>query len=183
MPSNHRTGASIQIEGIVSDEKNISAEPPAAEEGARVSDPYAHQGRQGGARPAAPQRPPSHRGVSEPRAPESLRVAGRLVRRRDFKTAYDHGRRSTCRYFVGFVVRRETGGLRFGVVASRRVGGAVARNRAKRLLREVFRRSGPDGSRSVDVVLVARRALVAAGYDEVAKAYARTMGRTLESDA
>jgi ribonuclease P protein component len=50
----------------------------------------------------------------------------------------------------------DTGGTRLTVVASRRVGGAVRRNRAKRLLREAARvRRWADG---VDVVLVARAA-------------------------
>jgi len=56
---------------------------------------------------------------------------------------------------------------RLAVVASRRVGGAVQRNRAKRLLREAARtcsfRSG------IDVVLVARAACAHSGLAEVAR--------------
>ena len=46
---------------------------------------------------------------------------------------------------------------RLGVVASRKVGGAVARNRAKRRLREAFRRHRHEFSARGDVVLVARK--------------------------
>jgi ribonuclease P protein component len=64
----------------------------------------------------------------------------------------------------------DPGGARLTVVASRRVGGAVRRNRAKRLLREAARvRRWTDG---VDVVLVARAAC--AGSD------ARLVGAELE---
>jgi len=54
---------------------------------------------------------------------------------------------------------------RLAVVASRRVGGAVQRNRAKRLLREAARtRSFRSG---IDVVLVARAACARSGLAEV----------------
>lgn len=61
------------------------------------------------------------------------------------------------------------GGSRLGVVASRRVGSAVARNRAKRRLREIYRRSPerPAG----DLVLVARRGLAEAPWREAVRSY------------
>jgi ribonuclease P protein component len=48
---------------------------------------------------------------------------------------------------------------RLGVVASRKIGGAVARNRAKRLLRECFRLTRDQLHPDVALVLVARRPL------------------------
>jgi ribonuclease P protein component len=48
------------------------------------------------------------------------------------------------------------GGTRVGFVCSRSVGGAVARNRARRLLREAWRELGPRIRRNHDVVAVAR---------------------------
>ncbi len=61
----------------------------------------------------------------------------------------------------------EEGQDRLGVIASRRLGGAVVRNRAKRRLREIFRRErsvrAVDRSPlpTLDVVAIARRELVA----------------------
>ena len=66
---------------------------------------------------------------------------------------------------------------RLGVVASRRVGSAVQRSRAKRRLREIYRRSArrPAG----DLVLVARQGLPQAAWPEVERAYAVAVGRAL----
>jgi ribonuclease P protein component len=51
---------------------------------------------------------------------------------------------------------RETGPGRLGVITSRAVGSAVARNRARRLLREVWRRHQQTWPAPLDMVLVAR---------------------------
>jgi ribonuclease P protein component len=61
---------------------------------------------------------------------------------------------------------------RLGIIASRRVGGAVIRNRAKRRLRELFRRQQPGlaaarGDRAMDVVAIARTALIEAPFPAV----------------
>ncbi|MGE0740956.1 MAG: ribonuclease P protein component [Hyphomonadaceae bacterium] len=61
--------------------------------------------------------------------------------------------------------RAEDGPVRLGFTASRRVGGAVERNRAKRRLREAARQLLPDlGLPGVDYVLVARQQTPAADW-------------------
>jgi ribonuclease P protein component len=57
--------------------------------------------------------------------------------------------------------------LKLGVVASRKVGGAVRRNRAKRRLREAFRLNRYRFAGHVDVVLVARRSIVSADWNAI----------------
>jgi len=56
---------------------------------------------------------------------------------------------------------------RLGVVTSRRIGGAVFRNRARRLLRESFRTHQHELARPLDLVLVARSSIVGKGFVEV----------------
>lgn len=57
--------------------------------------------------------------------------------------------------------------MRLGVVASRRVGSAVMRNRAKRRLREAFRLNRPGFQGHVDLVLVARPAVIKAAWKDL----------------
>jgi ribonuclease P protein component len=53
---------------------------------------------------------------------------------------------------------------RLGVVTARRIGGAVVRNRARRLLREAFRLHQHELARPVDLVLVARPSIAGKGF-------------------
>jgi ribonuclease P protein component len=64
----------------------------------------------------------------------------RLRRKRDFDAAYARGRRLNDGFFTVIAIANEFGAPRLGLaVAVRAAGGAVARNRLRRLIRESFR--------------------------------------------
>jgi ribonuclease P protein component len=99
---------------------------------------------------------------------ERFGSGARLRTRPEFLAVDRGGRRVSGRFMT--LVGRANGGPsdRLGIVASRRVGGAVSRNRAKRRLRDVFRRRGVDaGYRHLDVVAIARAEIVRAPFAAV----------------
>jgi ribonuclease P protein component len=93
----------------------------------------------------------------------------RLRRRTEFKAVEGGGRRVAGRFVILIAQPNGQPVHRLGLVASRRVGGAVVRNRAKRRLREVFRRRMPAGDlRGLDIVAIAKADIVRAPFDAVA---------------
>lgn len=66
---------------------------------------------------------------------------------------------------------------RLGLVVSKKVGGAVVRNRARRLLREAYRLHQHDFVQAVDLVLVARPSIAGRGFAEVERDFLATLRR------
>jgi ribonuclease P protein component len=94
---------------------------------------------------------------------------GRLSRSADFDRVMRQGRSKGNRFLVLYAFPRSDpaeGGARLGVSVSRKVGGAVERNRVKRLLREAFAAESAHLAADHDFVVVARPEARALGERE-----------------
>ena len=88
----------------------------------------------------------------------------RIVKSSDYRFLYNAGRRLDAGKFVLFGKPNELGHHRLGLTVSRKVGGAVVRNRIKRRFREIFRRFSADIPCHYDLVVNARRDCATASY-------------------
>ena len=92
----------------------------------------------------------------------------RVRHREEFQRVFDFALRAKGRYATVLVAPNESGTARLGIVASRKLGDAVRRNRAKRLIREVFRRGDMlQPGKGLDVVVIPRRELFDAVYSSL----------------
>jgi ribonuclease P protein component len=100
----------------------------------------------------------------------------RIRRRAEFQRVFDAGRRAHGRYLTIIAVSATRSETRLGIVASRKLGGAVMRNRAKRLIREIFRiHTVP--SMACDLVIIPKQGLVKAKLHEIGHDYEATLKR------
>jgi ribonuclease P protein component len=94
--------------------------------------------------------------------PRRLRFGrgARIKQGRDFRRVRQSGERLTCGCLIANWQRLPAQGTsRLGVITASRIGGAVVRNRARRLLREAFRLHQHELTGPVDLVLVARQSI------------------------
>jgi ribonuclease P protein component len=93
----------------------------------------------------------------------------KLRRRAEFTRVYDRGARFRGRFITCFALLNELGSPRLGIAASQKIGNAVARNRAKRLVRELFRGSKP--LKGLDIVVIPRREMLDASWRHIEADY------------
>jgi len=93
----------------------------------------------------------------------------RLLRRTEFVNVNRSGKRRHMRHFIAISGKNELGTTRLGVTASRKVGNAVKRNRAKRLIREFYRLHKARFPKGFDIVVIAKKGAGYLNYHEAEK--------------
>ena len=86
----------------------------------------------------------------------SLRRAGTITDNCDFRRAYTRGKAYTNPALVTYVIRNRAGICRVGITASKKIGNAVQRNRARRVIRAAYLALPEGVSGGYDIVFVAR---------------------------
>ena len=93
---------------------------------------------------------------------QTLTRCERIRRRPEFLSVQRTGIRTRGRYVTLFVLPNRQDVTRLGVIATRRMGGAVHRNRSKRLVREIFRLN--KRRRGFDIVVLPHRGFIDAPF-------------------
>lgn len=74
----------------------------------------------------------------------------------EFRRAYARGKSCVTPFFAVYIFKNRRGGVRLGITAGKKIGGAVNRNRAKRVITAAFYECLPQISDGYDFVIVAR---------------------------
>ena len=104
-----------------------------------------------------------------------------IRRRAEFQQVYEQGARIRGRFSTLFLLPNKLSIGRLGIAATRKLGGAVQRNRAKRLIREVFRRNNT--AAGYDDVVVPKRELLDASLTALEAEYRHNLERSLRQQA
>jgi ribonuclease P protein component len=109
----------------------------------------------------------------------SLPRSSRIKATGDFARTRAQGQRFTSGCLILNFAERPSGSQsRVGVITSRKIGEAVVRSRARRLLRETFRLHQHELARPVDMVLVARASIVGKKYADVERDYLKALAQS-----
>ena len=92
---------------------------------------------------------------------------------RSFRRLYSSGKSAVSPYMAIYVKKNRLGTNRLGMTVSKKIGCAVERNRARRVIREAAREVLPGVSRGVDLVFVARSRTVRLKSTDVARVLRR----------
>lgn len=105
----------------------------------------------------------------------------KVIRRTsEFQHARTFGSRQECGFFLWNLVRQPataSGERKLGVIATRRYGNAVERNRARRRLKSLFRLNSEQLPEGCHLVLVARRRLKSASWEDLQTTFRKMADR------
>lgn len=94
----------------------------------------------------------------------------KLKENRDFRRAYARGKSYVSPYTAVYVNKNRAHAVRLGITTGKKIGNAVSRNRAKRVITAAFRTCLARIRPGYDIVIVARTRILAAKSTEVAAA-------------
>lgn len=99
----------------------------------------------------------------------------KLKENREFRRAYNRGKVFVTPYAVIYVTKNRTGDVRLGITAGKKIGKAVKRNRAKRVITAAFRTVLPQICDGLDFVIVARTRILNVKSTELALIFEKTL--------
>lgn len=91
----------------------------------------------------------------------------KLKENREFRRVYNKGKSFVCPFFVVYINKNRNDGVRLGITVGKKIGNAVKRNRAKRVITAAFSTVCPKINSGFDFVIVARTRILSVKSTEV----------------
>lgn len=102
----------------------------------------------------------------------------RLAKRKDFGKVYRLGQSAANRQFVVYVMKNpNTEHMRAGVSVSKKLGGAVVRNRLRRQVKEIVRLNAERIEPGHDFIIIVRKAAVGLSYRDMERSLVHALKR------
>ena len=99
----------------------------------------------------------------------------KLKENREFRRAYNRGKVFVTPYAVVYITKNRTDGVRLGITVGKKIGKAVKRNRAKRVITAAFSSVLPKIQDGLDFVIVARTRILKVKSTELALIFEKTL--------
>lgn len=97
-----------------------------------------------------------------------MKILTKIKENRDFRRAYKRGKSFVCPYIAVYVSKNRYKNVRLGITAGKKIGNAVCRNRAKRVISAAFRSCIKEIAPGYDFVIVARTRILSVKSTDVA---------------
>lgn len=148
---------SEKAKGEQFNEKNLSTKEKAEVKGTRLQKEDVYRQRQEASQEKKRQRKKEADSITKECMPDK----NVLRKQRDFISVYESGKSTGSKYVVILFKKNDLNYSRIAFVASKKVGNSVARNRAKRLMKEAYRHIRDDENlkNGIDIVFVARNTI------------------------
>lgn len=102
---------------------------------------------------------------------ERLTSKERIRKKREFQNIYKRGKRINSKYFTAIYLPNNWEFSRLGISVSKSLGRAVKRNKAKRWIRELFRRNKELFKKPIDVIFIPKKSILEANWQDLQKDY------------
>lgn len=102
-----------------------------------------------------------------------------ITKNKDFLTLYKQGKTIISPYVILYFRKNRFGQRRLGITAGKKVGNAVCRNRAKRVIRAAYRELEPLLPENIDMVIVARASIAPVSSTVIADFFTHTAIRKI----